>query len=100
MWFRRRGVCGLCIPLQIRLKNNHIINTGYGISYEEQDKNYYIDLCKKADFRLVECRDLTDTFYLHFVKLSIMTFIHSGFKIKDSPYFGLKCMPKKVCFWF
>ena len=50
------------------LKNDFIIKTGYGVSYEEQDMHYYIDICKNAGFKLVEYRDLADTYFLHFVK--------------------------------
>jgi len=56
------------VPLRIRLKNDFIIKTGYGVSYKEQDINYYIDICKNAGFKLVEYKDLTDTFFLHFIK--------------------------------
>lgn len=56
------------VPLQIRLNNDCIIKTGYGVSYEEQDINYYTDICKNAGFKLAEYKDLTDTYFLHFVK--------------------------------
>jgi ubiquinone/menaquinone biosynthesis C-methylase UbiE len=64
----RRNKKIFVVPLQIRLNNDFVIETGYGISYEEQDLNYYTEICKNAGFKLAEYRDLTDTYFLHFVK--------------------------------
>jgi ubiquinone/menaquinone biosynthesis C-methylase UbiE len=55
------------LPLEISIPHK-TINTGYGVPFYEQDKNYFKQLAKKTGFKLIQEVDINKMFYLVFTK--------------------------------
>lgn len=58
------------IPLQVKMKEDRVIDTGYGVLWvnRPQDMNYYLEVCKKAGFRMVRSQKNKETYFIHLVK--------------------------------
>lgn len=58
------------IPLQVKMKEDRVIDTGYGVLWTNrtQDMNYYLEACKKAGFRMVRSQKNKETYFIHMVK--------------------------------
>lgn len=58
------------IPLQVKMKEDHIVDTGYGVLWTNrtQDMDYYMDICVKTGFKVTESRRSEDTYMIRLVK--------------------------------
>lgn len=59
------------VPLQIKLKEK-IIETGYGIKWKnkEQTASYYIDICERVGFKVIDNISQRKTFFIKFKKIN------------------------------
>jgi len=58
------------IPLQVKLKEGYTVDTGYGVLWTNrvQDMDYYLEICRKAGFKVAESRADQETFFIRLVK--------------------------------